>query len=405
MEKHRYFVVLASILILYGCDNSDTDYQIGKGVLSASTPGNLRAIENESLVAEITIDDNKTTYFGRDFPDGQWRINLDVVADRTYAIEIRWLANQLLLMEERGTFYTDSQAPVITPDLDVATAGGDRFDADCDGVTNLDEISLGSDPGSATQIPCQETPTLDDPTAQLLPWLAFNFLTYEFSGVTAPVVSIRHQMQIRQTSASERTYYGMVVQSDETYLQSDGSQASARASLQIVDSPLGEDVAIFFVTEAVGAVASSASGRCEEMGNRNGYLCSMPSSVSPNRWYDLSIVQVSPSQWQGRVTDNETGNSYLIATMEMPPDSTWGAHAIDMGFGDMIPAGSCIEGFDRISVRYKDTVINDNFDISSSNVVVSPCLDLTMRANGSGWTAGSKILAGENQNYLSIGGE
>lgn len=403
MNNLRCIAAITLILLLTACDNSSTSYHYADGVLTARTPKNLRAVTNETLVAEVSINDTVNTYFGSDYPDDQWLIVLDVEADRTYDIEIHWLTNELLLMEERGTFYTDSQNPVITPDTEIATAGGDRFDADCDGTSNLEEINMGTNPGSASQIPCHETPVLEDPTIQLRPWLAYNFLTYAFSEVPQPVVSIRHQLKIRQTPINNAAFYGIIVTSVESYDQTNGTQTQARATLQLVENPSGDDSVQFFATQAIGAVPVSTDGSCTEVSDSPGYFCILPMVISANRWYELSIIEVAPSHWQGRVTDVESGDTYPVANIEMPAGSSWRAQTVDLGLKELITAESCTNSLDRISLQFKNALINDQFDVTVSNTVVSPCVESTVQATGSGWTSGNKDISGEIQHFLSIG--
>jgi len=53
------------------------------------------------------------------------------------------------MLEEVGTIELNANTINQTPDLDFLTAGGRRFDTDCDGTSNLAEYYAGTDPSFA----------------------------------------------------------------------------------------------------------------------------------------------------------------------------------------------------------------------------------------------------------------
>lgn len=403
-EAQYKVAVLALVCVLASCDNVDPRHELANGELSTRTPENLREVPNSELTVEILIDGRTTTYFGQNFPDGVWRIDLDVEAERSYDLLIRWFFNEHLLMEESGVIYTDSNSPSIRPDLNFATVGEDRFDTDCDGIPNIDEVTQGLDPGSASLAPCTEAPFVEDPSAIQLAWLAQNFTTYNFSGIQDEILSIEQEVQIRESSTMDRQFYSLIVNATGDIVQPDGSQTTARATVQLIRDPSGQSAVNFFTTQALSAVPNSAAGvNCVGLSNSPGFFCNMAFDPIPKRWYKLSLVESGPSQWQALVVDKNTGSSTLIATMELPAPTRWSFHSVDLGFDDPLSQQACSMGLNKITAQFIDASINGSFDVAPSNIVVSPCVSLSTLAEGVAWSAGSKKVGEQKLYSLSIG--
>lgn len=395
---------LALVCILASCDNVESRHELTNGALNTRTPENLREVPTSELTLEVLIDGRSTTYSGQNFPAGEWRIDLDVEAERSYNLLIRWFFNEYLLMEESGVIYTDSNSPSIRPDLNFVTVGEDRFDTDCDGIPNIDEVNQGLDPGSASLAPCPESAVVDDPAAMQLAWLAQNFTTYSFSGIQDDIVSIEQEVQIRDSSAVDRQFYSLIVNSTGDIVQPDGSQTTARATVQLIRDPSGQSAINFFTTQALSAVPNSAAGvNCVGLSNNPGFFCNTAFDPIPQRWYTLSLVESGPSQWQASVIDKDTGSSTLIATMELPAPTQWSFHSVDLGFDDPVSQLACSKGLNKITAQFIDASINNGFDVAPSNIVVSPCVSLSTLAEGVAWSGGTKELGGETLYSLSIG--
>lgn len=406
LRKPEYLLpaVFFLVLLLAGCDSQTGPHQFADGVFTASPPANLRALTTSELSAAITIGATTQSYSASDFADGQWQIDLNIEADRTYDLLILWYADDHLIMEESGSFFADSSNPVITPDLDFVTFGDDRFDNDCDGVSNLEEIRLGLNPGTASTTPCNDPAVIENPGAQLLPWLAHNFLTYDFSNITDRVVSIEQDLRLRQSTTNQSVYFGLVVHSQGDIMQADGSQATARATIQLVYDPSGESKANFFVNQAVSAIPPSVEGAtCTGQVSQPGYFCSVPLNVSTKRWYTARLVESAPFQWQAWIDDTATGESFHIGTMETPSQTRWVMNAADVGYDGSVSAQSCADGLNKVTMRFRNTLINGSSNILISNAVPGPCVQLGAQSGLQGWSVGSRGIDGDNLYSLSIG--
>jgi len=144
MNKHLLIIILCCLYLLAACEKSTLESNDSQN----TTPLLLRAIPNDVLIANVTLNGATTTYKGTDFPDGNWIFYDDFEVGIDYAIEVEWLASDILVMEEKGSFVVANIGSIVTPNLNQKTTlmGTNKFDLDCDGKSNLDEINAGSDP-------------------------------------------------------------------------------------------------------------------------------------------------------------------------------------------------------------------------------------------------------------------
>jgi len=174
----RIICILVLVVYFSGCDalNNTRSLHITKGSsLNTTIPASLRAIGRDQLTLELSIDGESSRYDGRDFPDGPLLIELELQPDTTYTIDIKWFALEHLLLHEYGEFFTDSISPEIALDIEFADEGTGSFDDDCDGISNLEELMIGTDPGLAGSGVCPSDDSLLHPN---LVYLVRNYLSF-----------------------------------------------------------------------------------------------------------------------------------------------------------------------------------------------------------------------------------
>jgi len=407
MEKFQCIVVLISILALISCEGNNPHYQYTDGNLTRSTPELFRNIPTDSLIAKVTIGGNEATYYGRDYPDNEWNIELQLDENQRYELMVAWYANEHLLMEERGEIVTQTAGSAITPDLDFASGGADRFDNDCDGKSNLDEINAGDDPGLTRTTPCQEPPLLEDPAAELAVWLANNFKNYAASGVSNRISSIEQHIRIRKNHPTARSFYRLRIKANGDIIQTDGSAKTAVATLQVVKDPSAESFATFFIAQAINFQPAEVEGiSCNATGSEPGHYCRIPYDVQKDRWYTLRLVESATSSWwQGWIVDQESGEAVLIATMQTPEQTNWRSHSTGLGLSNSVTALECSQGLGEVSMRYSEALINQASKIFSEKLVPAECYSLGAQSSGSAWRNGVRIVNGEIQYSLAAGAE
>ena len=142
--------ILATVLmvILAGCSTE----QVPGSQLATGKPALLRAIDNSILSVVVRIEDSGLEFIGQQREDGSWYVQMGVASNQTHVFVAAWYANlkeqKLLVVEQRGEFFagpTRVQSDAVTMDV----SDGIRFDADCDGVSNLQELETMSDPLSS----------------------------------------------------------------------------------------------------------------------------------------------------------------------------------------------------------------------------------------------------------------
>jgi len=170
--------------------------------------------------------------------------------------------------------------------------------------------------------------------------------------------------------------------------------------LHLVNKPAEPDLARFFVNYAVSANAAD-DGTCRADGT--GFFCTVPFTSSPNRWYELQINEITDSQWQGSIIDVETGESTVVATLEMPPQTKWTGSSTGMGYRNRITAAQCSQPLSKSTLRYTDVLVNNSFNVPSERVTVSDCLKIGTSWTGDAYSKGTSANNGVYVHTLSIG--
>jgi len=398
MISYRLAVALA-MLALIACDGSDKPISYIDGMVRTDTPVFVTAADPvDELNARVTLGGQQTTYYARDYPNGEWVIDAALAENREHYIAVSWYSAEHLLMEQSGSFYIDGDNPEILLDLDFVTAGPDRFDDDCDQISNLDELKAGTNPGPV-QGSCNEPIAIPDPAETEGVWISHEYKS--FGNYTDKVNGIAQEIQLRKTDPQLATYYGVKVGSEGDIIQADGSVTTAEVNMHLVNKPTDTNLARFFVNYAESVIAADGAN-CRD--NGSGFLCIIPFNSIPNRWYELQLNEIAGGLWQGSVVDVKTGASTLIATMEMPSQTKWKRHAIAMGYSDRITAAQCSQTLSKSTLRYTEAVINNTFTIPFKRVIVSDCLTIGNSWTGHAYSYGTRTKDGETSlRTLSIG--
>jgi len=181
---------------------------------SAATapPAMLRIVPNEELTARVTVNSGlEESYFGSNFSDGNWQIPVRLISGETNQIFIRWMVGDLLLLEEFGEIVWNATDTVIRPDFSFTTAGAERFDADCDGASNLAEIYANSDPlvpdGSSSACQQNDPPLEIDITAGTIAALAVNTARFVNEGFTDRVTNFEIPVNVKSFRSTGRARF------------------------------------------------------------------------------------------------------------------------------------------------------------------------------------------------------
>lgn len=151
MNNCRICFYAGIVFALSACSaerDSPADFATGQ-------PIQLRMLDSNILSVVIQIDGTGPEYRGVQQSDGGWIVRLDVTLDAAHTFVASWYAtidgNRLLVLEQRGNFFADQQTQTAVAIVDLEMSSGDqRFDPDCDMLSNLQEVSAGSNPLNAT---------------------------------------------------------------------------------------------------------------------------------------------------------------------------------------------------------------------------------------------------------------
>ncbi len=388
MDSRSIIAAMVLILALTGCDPSDT-IPLTEPKYTAQTPAVLRNIPISDLSLEITIDNVTKTFQGSEFPDGLWQIDFDLQANQMYDITLQWFTLTHLLLEEKRQIYTDPDLLIITPELEFTSAGFDRFDDDCDGQSNLDEIRNGSSlneavPGSTSA--CSEA--IGDITLEenVIPWVLRQHGLIRSEEITSRVTNYQQSIPITSTSPSYPVNFGVSLNTEPV---ADQGTIIGRVNF-IVDSQSSKRLN-FEITQATDfQVPADSNTECSAYDNDIGSSaigCNIQYDWQEKPWYTVSIEQVSATSWNAVVIDDESGESQEIATIETLSDIDWSRSQNDLSHRRQVLSEQCRLGLTPISMRHKQAVANDIQVLDTLQIVSSDCAK-----SGGGWSEGIRTI-------------
>jgi len=330
---------VAMLLILIGCEQGNQDLS-NAPKYTTPTPAVLRNIPITNLSVQVSIDNVTKTYQGADFPDGQWRIEYDLLPNKTYNVMVQWFVLTHLVLEETGQITTDPEQQMITPDLEFISAGYPRFDDDCDGQSNLDEIRNGSNPNA------------DEDTDQ--------------SACSA---------------GSGQAIFGRV---DFIY-----------------DNASGNTIR-FNINQATGfqPIAGSDSD-CRVFDNNFGtsaVACILPYDWQEQQWYNIGFEELSATSWKATVLDEASGISQDIGIIETQPNIDWVRPQSILSHRTSFESQECALGIAPVSMQFKQGVANEIHSIETIQVKSGDCV-----IAGAGWSEGIRTVDGELVHRFTLG--
>jgi len=396
----KLFIVagLALILTVTGCEQSN-DGLSDTPKYATSIPAVLRNIPIPDLSVRVTIDNVTKTYNGSDFPDGQWRIEYDLQPNQTYDLLVQWFVLTHLVLEETGQITTDTEQRVITPELDFTSAGYPRFDDDCDGQSNLDEIrngnSLTTAPGT-DQSACSDDPEVVEIADDVYPWIIRQHKVFASADITSRVTSYKQSINITLTDVNVAANFGLSLNS-----KTESGDALA-ARVDFIDDNLNGKKLRFYINHATDFQPITEPGvECRIYDNSFGtpaVTCTVPYDWKEQQWYSISIEQLSTTSWQATVQDETSGLSQIIGIIETQPDIDWNRPQSTLGYRTRIPSEDCSLGVAPISMRFKHGVANQIHTIDTQQIVLGSCVKV-----GAGWSEGIRTIDNELIYRLTLG--
>jgi len=169
-------------IFLSACQSEEISQPQNSDVVSRF-PAALQGLANSDLSVVVRINGDEL-YSGEIRDDGTWVVQLSLPElNIEYQYQTMWtvqIDSQLIpLMEQSGTFFADAALGQAQAQEQASLSEGADYDADCDGVSNLAELSAGSDPLGSTACnsdlpPEQGTSVTDNPVISLPEMRAIN---------------------------------------------------------------------------------------------------------------------------------------------------------------------------------------------------------------------------------------
>jgi len=321
-----------------------------------AVPRVLRAIPTSQLTAEVLLNGLTTIYNGRDYPDGNWTISLPVPIGEEHIILIKWRASGTLVMEQYGSFVAEITDPPIVLDLNPVSRGAARFDVDCDGTTNLDEILAGSDPAIATdpaQDGCNTNPMVPENPDELVP-LFLNQTTERFDDPvlgTPRVTRFSQPIRVQNINADTSSVYGVRL------FTNGGSKIS---EIELFYDPTINRRQVRMSDPTAISLNPAGLGECDSEDKR----CIIEFDWKEQHWYELVVeedVSAAGTIWKSLVVDTETGVETLVATAETEPEVVWVEALYGQANKRSYAASLCVNGISATTAHYQGGIVNNIF--------------------------------------------
>lgn len=396
-------IVLFLLLILVSaCSGVDNDRFVAEpGYLNTRSPYNLRALPQSMITAQITLNQLVTTHSGADQSDGTWRIPVNLKSGETYNLAISWFSGDLLLMEEMATFKADAANPSIQPDLDFENSGYQRFDHDCDGISNLDELIANTDPLTSSRPGRNLCAGVPDMSVQISAGDNV-YAENKYRGFgprnSGPVITkYEQELQIRTFSLEYKSSMGVD-------LYSQPERLANRGSIRLNYHPNTGPSAEFVLERAVSFEPTTTPGAtCGGYDNNGQYVisCSITYPWVVDSWYTLSIEQEGESDvWTGRIHNQKTGDTVDVASIVAEPGLVWENPLVGIAFYDELPIEDCsLGGVPELKIQFKPALVNEAIRAETSTAEFGACV-----LGGGQWNISKKERQTEPLYSLSFGG-
>jgi len=350
----------------------------------------LRNSSIDDLSLRLNIGEIENTYQSADFTGNSWQVTFELTPNQTHNITARWYSSDHLLLEETGQFETPSQSATIKPELAFLSAGFDRFDSDCDGASNLDEIVNETDLAIAEG--SDKTACSDDPAPLVFsdtqaPIVARQHTRFIDDGISDPIVSYEQQIQIRQHYKNALVGFVTTLIADQDTLPSGENEpitASIRFSKRI-DEPKRVQFAMTNVTSAIAS--AYPGGECGPVVFARHRVCSIPFDWQEKHWYKIKFEKISTTAWRGLIIDTETQNQFIIGTFESQADIRWTQAENRIDYFTALTRLQCQQSQPASTMRYRLGMVNGFRSVSSLKSAPQVCAKA-----GLGWSEGIRTV-------------
>lgn len=144
------FVVGALSVCLSSCDAVNETIHL-KNAVHSRLPAALQNVSSQNLSVSVFINNQNKRYIGEILDDGTWVVRLRLeTLDVSYQYRARWTAlvngQEILVMEQSGNFFANASSGHAQVEEIETLSQGAAYDSDCDGQTNLVELTNGGDP-------------------------------------------------------------------------------------------------------------------------------------------------------------------------------------------------------------------------------------------------------------------
>jgi len=377
MNKPLTRMLMTGALLLTACDNhnaTDTSDSIG---VTTQTPALLRALPVANLTAIVTVNSSPTTYEGSAFPDGNWVLSLPLEDNRQHSIFIEWMQADILLMEERGSFFADPADRTIELELDFITAGYIRFDYDCDGVPNLDELLISSDPGSpdnTSDSECRDDLLVPpDPARLETPWVVQASDSFISNPQINPLIRKSQPLRVMTINASRSSAYGTTLSTERVDPADRGEEYETLLTEFYYHPDLGRSVRVAASNATASGLLTVPGADCVPR-TTTGVFCQIPFDWKVQHWYEFVVEQTSANGWQVILVDRELEQSTELVLINTDIPRVWNDSSVGLSYKYELPASDCSQSLSPITLQYRDGVANAGIAVSHEQSYTSNCV-------------------------------
>jgi len=278
-------------------------------------------------------------------------------------------------MEEKGRFETDPATPSINPKLSFITSGFPRFDSDCDGVSNLEEIRSNNDPltaqGTNQNLCIQEPLVPPDLAAIAYPWVTQTFRHFETIELIDGLTHFAQPIQVMSVDVNLASAYGGTLYSTKV------NDVEDTVLIELVFVPSAGKQVRVVATNATAAEISTIEGASCDFLEPAGIECWIPYEWKEQHWYQFEIQKISDTNWTTFIFDQEANQREAL-----------------------VEALDCTRGIPPITIQFRVGIVNNEFQVGGEpKPTPSDCVNY-----GAGWNkSDGRTIDGETVYSLTLG--
>ena len=311
------------------------------------------------LTAVVTIDGNTTSYFGRNYPDNNWIIYIDIELGKEYPISITWMALGVVVMVQDGELIANSYSDTASPILASLSAGA-NFDYDCDLTSNLSEVLAGSDPGEPGGPECvvesepsnivnpsdiKIPPTDDELTVPVVEQL---FHPFADAGLAQRVTRFSQPVKVQLTNPDRRSAYRLSLWNRAT---------NTKVSIDLLNDPRSGRFARFNKNTNDQITLQPTEG---VDANCSATHCSIAFDWREQHWYELVFEEdeSDSTRLHASILDPESQFKIPLGTLIIPSNTIWIEPTIVVLYQEQVIATVCAAGLPPITLHYRGGTAN-----------------------------------------------